>query len=92
MPPPQVGRILIVEDERTLSHFLAQSFLREPDDYEVVTVASAEEALEALATRAFGVVITDIVLPHMSGLDLIEAPALVPPLGQHAHAGGAGKR
>ncbi len=79
MPSPQVRRILIVEDEGTLSHFLAQSFLKEADDYEVVTVASGEEALEALATREFGVLITDILLPQMSGLDLIERVRAVQP-------------
>jgi DNA-binding NtrC family response regulator len=70
-------RLLIVEDEKTLSYFLAQSFLREPDDYEVVAVGSAEEAIEALAERGdgtgrFEVIITDVVLPQRSGLDLLE--------------------
>jgi len=68
----QVRRILIVEDEKTLSYFLAQSFLKEPEDYEVVTTGSAEEALEALAERPFGVIITDVVLPKISGLDLLQ--------------------
>jgi len=72
MSSQQVRRILIVEDEKTLSHFLAQCFLKEPEDYEVVTAASAEEAIEQLAGRPFGAIITDIVLPGMSGLDLLE--------------------
>jgi DNA-binding NtrC family response regulator len=78
MACPEIRRLLIVEDEKTLSYFLAQSFLREPDDYEVVAVGSAEEALEALAEREragagrFGVIIADVVLPQLSGLDLLE--------------------
>jgi DNA-binding NtrC family response regulator len=72
MPPEQVRRILIVEDEKTLSYLLAQNFLDKPEDYEVITVGSAEKAVELLAERAFGVIIADIVLPEMSGLDLLE--------------------
>jgi len=72
MPSEQVRRILIVEDEKTLSYLLAQNFLEEAEDYEVVTVGSAEKAIEALAERAFGVIIADIVLPEMSGLELLE--------------------
>ena len=79
MACPEIRRLLIVEDEKTLSYFLAQSFLTEPDDYEVVAVGSAEEALEALAERErsggagrFGVIIADVVLPQLSGLDLLE--------------------
>jgi DNA-binding NtrC family response regulator len=78
MACPEIRRLLIVEDEKTLSHFLALSFLREPDDYEVVAVGSAEEALEALAEREraaeagrFGVIIADVVLPQLSGLELL---------------------
>jgi DNA-binding NtrC family response regulator len=79
MARPETRRLLIVEDEKTLSYFLAQSFLREPDDYEVVAVGSSEEALEALAEREradgagrFEVIIADVVLPQRSGLDLLE--------------------
>jgi DNA-binding NtrC family response regulator len=74
-----IRRILIVEDEKTLSYFLAQSLLKEPEDYEVVTVGSAEEALEAMQARAFGVIIADVVLPQMSGLDLLERVREVEP-------------
>jgi two-component system response regulator AtoC len=72
MTSRQVRRILIVEDEKTLLYLLAQNFLDEPEDYEVVTVGSAEKAIELLAEREFGVIIADIVLPEMSGLELLE--------------------
>ena len=79
MPSEQVRRILIVEDERILLRLLARSFLREPQDYEVVTVSSGEEAMEALAERHFGVVIADLVLPGMTGLDLLERARMMRP-------------
>jgi two-component system response regulator HydG len=79
MPVQQVRRILIVDDEKTLVHLLAQNFLTAPEDYEVVTVGSAEEAIELLYERPFGVVIADMVLPKMSGLELLERVRLMQP-------------
>jgi len=79
MSPEQIRRILIVEDERSLLHLLARSFLRTPEDYEVVTVGSGEEAIEEMTERPFGVIITDLVLPGMTGLDLLERSRMMHP-------------
>jgi DNA-binding NtrC family response regulator len=62
--------ILAVDDEEPirglLKYYLAPK-------YDLVTTASAEEALEALSTRSFHLVITDIGLPGQTGFDLCEA-------------------
>jgi DNA-binding NtrC family response regulator len=79
MASRHVRRILIVEDEKSLAYLLAQSFLAEPADYEVVTAGTAEEALELVADRPFGVVLADMVLPKMSGLELLERVRLMQP-------------
>jgi two-component system, cell cycle response regulator CpdR len=61
-------RILYVEDNplvrEVTSELLAQ------DQREVVARSTAEEALDAFRENAFDVVITDVSLPVMSGLDL----------------------
>jgi CheY-like chemotaxis protein len=61
-------QILYVEDNplvrEVTSELLAQ------DEREVVALATAEEALDKFKQRAFDVVVTDISLPKMSGLDL----------------------
>ena len=44
--------------------------LLERDDREVVTAASAELALEAVAARSFDILMTDVSLPGLSGIDL----------------------
>jgi CheY-like chemotaxis protein len=61
-------RILYVEDNdlvRSITHEL----LAQPSRT-VVAVASAEEALKLFESDVFDVVVTDISLPAMSGLDL----------------------
>jgi DNA-binding NtrC family response regulator len=63
--------MLIVDDEETLTFSLYQSFILEKRDYEVVTAATGEEASEKIAEAPFDLVITDISMPGMSGLELL---------------------
>lgn len=65
-------RILIVDDEETLTFSLYQSFILSKYPYEVVTAGSGEEALEKLNEKPFDLVITDIFLPGISGIDLLK--------------------
>lgn len=69
--PRAVRRILIVEDEATLSFFLAYSLMSEVEDYEVVTARDGETAVGKMEEKPFDVVISDIVLPQMDGLSLL---------------------
>jgi len=62
-------RILVVDDERDL-RIIFKRFL-EVDGYRCQTAESAEEALEQLANEDFSLVITDINMPGMSGIDLL---------------------
>jgi diguanylate cyclase (GGDEF)-like protein len=61
-------RVLIVDDDvavrKTMNEYINSS------GYKSEAVACAEEALEILEKKSFQVVITDIILPAMSGLDL----------------------
>jgi two-component system response regulator PilR (NtrC family) len=67
----EVKRILIVEDEATLSYFLAYSLMSEEEDYQVVTARDAETAVAKMEERPFDLLISDIVLPQMDGLTLL---------------------
>lgn len=62
-------RLLIVEDEETLSGSLERVFSRE--GYEVETVGSAEAALKRLEATSYDVMLTDIILPGMDGIELL---------------------
>ncbi len=66
-----VKRILIVEDEATLSYFLAYSLMSEAEDYEVITTRDAEAALARMQEKPFDLIISDIVLPQADGLSLL---------------------
>ena len=61
--------ILIVEDEPPMSELLSSFFTDR--GYEVDVADSGEEALQYLEARNYGLVITDIKLPGMSGLELL---------------------
>ncbi len=63
------ARILIVEDEDTLSASLKRVFSRE--GYEVDTVGSAELALDILERGSYDVIVTDIILPGIDGIELL---------------------
>jgi signal transduction histidine kinase len=65
------ARVLIVDDETgirtTLCAFLQAS------GYEAEAAADAPQALERLAASAWNVVVSDIVMPGLSGVDLLKS-------------------
>ncbi len=63
--------ILIVDDERNQREILG-SILRN-EGYRTVLAASGQEALEALEREQVDLVLTDLVMPGMSGEELIDA-------------------
>ncbi len=67
--------LLIVDDEKNTREGLARA-LR--GDFEVHTAEDAENALRLLRGRAIDVVISDVRMPGMDGLDLIERVLTMP--------------
>ena len=68
MPTTVSPRILIVDDEIEITEILADLL---SEDYECLKAASAEDALARLQEGEFQLVISDITMPGMSGLDMI---------------------
>lgn len=66
---PAVGRILVVDDHDEARESIAE-ILRHAD-HEVNTSPNAAEALQMLEANSFDVVITDLNMPGMSGIELI---------------------
>ncbi len=62
--------ILVVDDEPLIRESLYEIF--RIDGYNAHMAPSAEEALDLMGKQAFDVVITDMKLPRMSGLDLLD--------------------
>lgn len=62
-------RILLVEDDKNLGKATAEGL---KESFAVDWVKSAEEAIDALATTSYGMLVLDINLPGISGLDLLK--------------------
>ncbi len=64
-------KILIVDDEEVARVTLSEILRLE--GYDVVAVGSGEEAVEALRSGTFNVMILDLKMPGMSGIDVLQA-------------------
>lgn len=62
------SRILIVDDEPEITAILSDLFFGK---YDCTTAGSAEEALALLGSKEYELVVSDITMPGMSGLDMI---------------------
>jgi two-component system chemotaxis response regulator CheY len=62
--------ILIAEDSAVTRAFLV-SALEEMDDFEIVEASTGFEALKQLPRRKFSLIIADINMPDINGLELI---------------------
>jgi DNA-binding response OmpR family regulator len=62
-------RILVVEDEEKVAAFIKRGL--EQSSYTVDLAGSGEEALDCVAAMAYDLVIMDVMLPKMSGLDAV---------------------
>ncbi|HSB31984.1 MAG TPA: sigma-54 dependent transcriptional regulator, partial [Candidatus Sulfobium mesophilum] len=63
-------KLLIIEDEETLRESLKRVFLRE--QYETDVAESAETALSMIDGRIYDLIITDIILPGISGIEFLK--------------------
>lgn len=66
----RIGAVLLVEDNEEVGEF-AESLLRELG-HSVFWAKSGADALVAAAERPFDVVLTDVVMPQMSGIELAD--------------------
>jgi two-component system response regulator PilR (NtrC family) len=74
---PPSARVLVVDDEPSMRQMLSFALRRE--GYDVTTAEDGRTALQALEAGVFDVVITDVRMPELSGVDLLrEARRLDP--------------
>jgi len=67
----KLKRVLIVDDEEDMIWSLQNNLSNEKLDVEIFTAASGEEALKVLGEEWIDLVVTDIKMPGISGLDLL---------------------
>jgi putative nucleotidyltransferase with HDIG domain len=68
-PEAEEINVLLVDDHAPVLRFLAAAFKRQ--GCLVSTASSAEEALDLISDRGFDLVVSDIKMPGLSGLDLL---------------------
>ncbi|HEX8559244.1 MAG TPA: response regulator [Pyrinomonadaceae bacterium] len=66
--PPARLTVLLAEDDRSLRRYLEVVLRRA--GYEVLTAADGLEAMKALLSNAVDAVVTDAVMPHLTGQQL----------------------
>ncbi len=66
------ARILIVDDEKRLASSLCQALQLDHPDCQVDMAYSGEQALSSLADTTYDLIIADVRMPGISGLDLIK--------------------
>ncbi len=64
------GQILVVDDEKVILDIISD-FLGS-EGYRVVTASSGDEAIQHLDNEEFDLVLTDLKMPGMSGMELLE--------------------
>ena len=70
-------RVLIVDDDKNLLKFIRAAL--ESEGYQCETVMNPVSALEFISKASFDMMITDIVLPEMNGLELTKKAKNVKP-------------
>jgi response regulator RpfG family c-di-GMP phosphodiesterase len=70
VPMLETARILVVDDEKVIREILADFLTME--GYVVHAVEDGAQALEELRQRSYNLVISDLKMPNLSGLELIQ--------------------
>ncbi len=70
-------RILLAEDDNSMRVYLARALER--SGYAVTDVDRGTSALVLLETERFDLLLTDIVMPEMDGIELAQKAALIAP-------------
>jgi two-component system cell cycle response regulator CpdR len=70
-------RILLAEDDSSMREYLARALTRV--GYEVSSVACGTEAMPLLESERFDLLLTDIVMPEMDGIELAQKAAHIDP-------------
>jgi DNA-binding NtrC family response regulator len=66
-----MARLLIVDDERSMRELLELVFKRE--GHQITTASNGREALESMTQSSFDLIVTDVKMPDVTGIELLRA-------------------
>ena len=72
-------RILIVDDDKSILRMLEFGLKKMGPDYQFFTARDIYNALEQIETEWFDLVVTDYMMPGMTGVDLARAVRKISP-------------
>lgn len=78
-----MAKILIIDDDKIFSKILKDSLIRCNKGYEIAVAADGEEGLESIKQKRPDLVILDMMMPKMDGVDFLKKLKLfniVPPI------------
>ena len=79
--PAAHRKILCIEDEHFISELYNRALTK--GGYEVETIADGAKALEAAETNKYDIILLDLMIPNMSGIEILRIlrdPARIPPI------------
>lgn len=68
-----MASLLLIEDDDAIRMVVVMLLSRGAEQHEVCAVADPKEGLALLESRTFDLALVDLVMPHMSGIELIRA-------------------
>jgi CheY-like chemotaxis protein len=71
MAPKATSKVLVVDDEETLTWSMTKTLAKDKGKYELVIANTGSEALTVLEKDPIDVVVTDIKMPDIDGLELL---------------------
>jgi two-component system response regulator PilR (NtrC family) len=72
-----MNRILVIDDEQGMRDFL--SIMLKKEGYEVIAAGNGEHALKAIHTEIYDLVITDVKMPRVDGIEVLRTIKEVSP-------------
>jgi len=65
-----LGKILVVDDERSMREFL--TIMLQKDGHDVASASNGKEAVDCIVQKTFDIVITDLKMPQLDGIDVLK--------------------
>ena len=69
LPSSTVSRILVIDDEDAIRRVVRR--LLELEGHAITEAASGSEALQVLGQQSFDVILTDVYMPNLDGIELL---------------------
>ncbi len=74
---PQETSLLVVDDEDIVVSLIRDAF--EDDNYIVKTASNGKDAISLIEQHRFDLIITDVRMPHMSGIEMVKLARQIQP-------------